>query len=63
MPIYMQAQPEGADIPVYNIRPLLEATERLFGRAKERRFLYFRELTYREVVEKLWHAVLYGYGL
>ena len=38
MPIYMQAQPEGADIPVYNIRPLLEATERLFGRAKERRF-------------------------
>ena len=38
MPIYMQAQPEGVDVPVYNIRPLLEATERLFGRAKERRF-------------------------
>ena len=25
--------------------------------------LCFRELTYREVAEKLWHAVLYGYGL
>ena len=38
IPIYMQAQPEGADVPVYNIRPLLEATERLFGRENERRY-------------------------
>lgn len=38
MPIYMQAQPTGSDVPVYNIRPLLETTERLFGRENERRF-------------------------
>lgn len=38
MPIYMQAQPDGSDVPVYNIRPLLEATERLFGRENELRF-------------------------
>lgn len=37
-PIYTQAQPEGAEVPVYNIRPLLEATERLFGKEGERRF-------------------------
>lgn len=37
-PMYMQSQPDGPDIPVYNARPLLDAAERLFGREKQRRF-------------------------
>lgn len=37
-PMYMQSQPDGPDIPVYNVKPLLEAAERLFGRENERRF-------------------------
>ena len=37
-PMYMQSQPDGPDIPVYNVRPLLEATERLFGKEQQRRF-------------------------
>lgn len=37
-PMYMQAQASGQDIPVYNARPLLDATERLFGKEKQRRF-------------------------
>ena len=37
-PMYMQSKPDGPDIPVYNVRPLLEATERLFGKEQQRRF-------------------------
>lgn len=38
-PMYMQEQPDGKPaIPVYNARPLLEASERLFGREGQRRF-------------------------
>lgn len=37
-PMYMQSQPDGPDIPVYNARTLLDAAERLFGREKQRRF-------------------------
>ena len=37
-PMYMQSQPGGPDIPVYNAKPLLEAAERLFGRESQRRF-------------------------
>ena len=41
-PMYMQSQPDGPDIPVYNVRPLLEATERLFGKEQQRRSAYAR---------------------
>ena len=40
-PIYIQKQPEGypaPDVPVFDVKPLLEATERLFGRESKRRF-------------------------
>lgn len=37
-PMYMQSQASGQEIPVYNARPLLNATERLFGKEKQRRF-------------------------
>lgn len=37
-PIYMQSQTNGSEIPVYAIKPLLDATERLFGKINQRRF-------------------------
>lgn len=37
-PMYMQSQPGGPDIPVYNVKPLLEAAEKLYGHEKQRRF-------------------------
>lgn len=37
-PMYMQSREGGKGIPVYNICPLLDATERLFGKEKHRRF-------------------------
>lgn len=37
-PIYMQSQPNGPDIEVYDAKPLLNAAERLFGRENDRRF-------------------------
>lgn len=36
--MYMQPQVSGKEIPVYNVRPLLDATERLFGKEKQQRF-------------------------
>ena len=38
VPMYMQPQVSGKEIPVYNVRPLLDATERLFGKEKQQRF-------------------------
>ncbi len=37
-PLYMQAMPDGTEIPVVNIKPLLHATERLFGQYNQQRF-------------------------
>ncbi|MBC8593918.1 histidine decarboxylase [Oscillospiraceae bacterium N12] len=37
-PMYKQPMEGGKEIPVYNARPLLDATERLFGKEKQRRF-------------------------
>ena len=43
VPMYMQPQVSGKEIPVYNVRPLLDATERLFGKEKQQRFHLCRE--------------------
>ncbi|MEA2574409.1 MAG: histidine decarboxylase [Chloroflexia bacterium] len=37
-PMYMQSQPNGPDIPVYPVAPLLDAAQRLFGIEVQRRF-------------------------
>ena len=37
-PMYMQQQPDGPAIPVYNCQPLLDAAEKLYGRVGQRRF-------------------------
>lgn len=37
-PIYLQPQQGAGEIPVYDLKPLLKATERLFGTVDEQRF-------------------------
>ena len=37
-PMYMQSLVDGLIFTIYIIRPLLEATERLFGKEQQRRF-------------------------